>query len=579
MLTTPYSSQTAREAKTDAVHYSLLQHEYGGAACLRDSYTNKGTSFTERERDEIGLRGLLPPTFQSLDQQLARTKQQMKMTTTPFEKHIALSNLRQRNERLFYYYVLNNLRETLPLVYTPVVGEACQNFSRIFRRAEGLNISLLDKGRVKECVSNWPRPADMPRVAVVTDGSRILGLGDLGWNGLGICIGKLSLYVAGAGIDPESTVPIVIDTGTNNEELLDDPLYLGLRRKRATSSEVIALVDEVMEALNSKYPNLIVQFEDWSTDHAFLFLERYQHKYPMFNDDIQGTGAVILGGFINAARLGSSASGRALEDQRILFVGAGSAAIGVAKQLMSFFTLHGIPDDEARKRIWTTDSRGLVTKSRGDKLAAHKEFFARDDNGDFESSDLLEIVNHVKPTALVGLCTVPSTFDERVLRRMAELNKRPIVCPLSNPTANAECTFQEALDWTNGSVIFAAGSPFDDIEFQGKLRVADQGNNFYIFPGIGLAGALSKAKHLTDNVIREAAMALADSMTQPEKDEGRIYPILERTREVSAYIAARCIRVIDKEGFARGDIPFAKMDDDELLAWIKEHMWYPSYDN
>lgn len=538
-----------------------------------------GTGFTKEERQKMGLRGLLPPSVQTMEQQLARVEHQIATKPTTFDKHITLMNMRQRNERLFYAYILKHMRSTLPLVYTPVVGESCQKFSKMFRRPEGMTITLEDKGSVAECVANWPRPADTPRIAVITDGSRILGLGDLGWNGLGICIGKLSLYVAGAGVHPQSTVPIVVDVGTDSDEVRDDPLYLGLQRKRPKTEELVEFVDEVMEALNAKYPNLIIQFEDWSSEHAFLFLERYQNKYPMFNDDIQGTGAVILAGFINAARMCSAASGRELVDQRILMVGSGSAAIGVAKQLMSFFEIHGMSKEEARSRIWTTDTKGLVTMNRGDTLPEHKKYFARKDNGEQQYKELLDIIDYVKPTVIFGLSTVAGTFSEPVLRKMAELNKRPIIFPLSNPTSKSECTFEEALRYTDGRAIFAAGSPFDDVDFNGDTRFADQGNNFYIFPGLGLAGALSKAKHMTDTVITQAALALADSMNEEETKEGRVYPKLERVREISNSIATKCIQTINKEGLARDDGFTASLSEKELHEWIQKQMWVPSYEN
>ena len=504
---------------------------------------------------------------------------QLDTKKSSFQKHIELSNLRQRNERLFYAYVLKNMVETLPLVYTPTVGEACQKFSSMFRRPEGLTLTIEDKGSIKKCVANWPRPSDTPRVAVITNGSRILGLGDLGWNGMGICIGKLSLYVAGAGVHPQSTIPIAVDVGTDNETLLNDPLYLGLRRKRVSQEEEIELVDEIMEALHERYPNLIIQFEDWSSEKAFLFLDRYKNKYPMFNDDIQGTGAVILGGFINAARLATDKTGKPIEDQRILMVGSGSAAIGVAKQLMQFFLVHGMSEEEARSRIWTTDTKGLVTANRGDHLAEHKKYFARTDNGEEQHKELLDIVNYVKPTVIFGLSTVPGTFSEPVLRKMAELNEHPIIFPLSNPTSKSECTFEEALTYTDGRAIFAAGSPFHHIDYNGRRRFAEQGNNFYIFPGVGLAGALVRAKHITEDVITESAFALADAVTQEEKDEHRIYPKLERVREVSNYIAFRCIKSLNKYGLSRDDGFTAKMSDEELMAWVKQEMWVPSYDH
>ncbi|WFC99212.1 malate dehydrogenase (oxaloacetate-decarboxylating) (NADP(+)) [Malassezia yamatoensis] len=540
--------------------------------------SNLGTAFTKKERQEMGLRGLLPASIQTLDSQLARVEHQVNTKGTDFDKHITLMNMRQRNERVFYAYVIKNMRKTLPLVYTPVVGEACQKFSKMFRRPEGMTLSWEDRGSVAECVENWPRPADAPRIAVITDGSRILGLGDLGWNGLGISIGKLSLYVACAGVHPQSTMPIVVDVGTDTDEVRNDPLYLGLRRKRPSTEELVEFVDEIMDALHAKYPNLIIQFEDWSGEHAFLFLDRYKDKYPMFNDDIQGTGSVILGGFINAARQSCNASGKDLNDQRILMVGSGSAAIGVAKQLMSFFEGNGMSKEEARKRIWTTDSKGLVTMNRGDDLAEHKKYFARRDNGDDQFKNLEDIVDYVKPTAIFGLSTVRGTFNESVLRKMAEYNKRPIVFPLSNPTTKSECTFEEALRYTDGRAIFAAGSPFDNVEFQGKTRFADQGNNNYIFPGLGLAGALSKANRISDDVVTEAAKALADTVNEEEAEEGRIYPKLERIREVSCNIATRCIQLINKQGHARDDGYTAKFSEKELHDWVQHQMWVPSYD-
>ncbi|WFD19001.1 malate dehydrogenase (oxaloacetate-decarboxylating) (NADP(+)) [Malassezia caprae] len=531
------------------------------------------------ERSRLGLEGLLPPAFQTIDQQLARIHHQLLTKEKPIQKHIELMNLRQRNERLFYAYVIKNLLETLPLVYTPTVGEACQKFSSMFRRPEGLTLTLKDKGNIGKCVANWPRPQDTPRVAVITDGSRILGLGDLGWNGLGITIGKLSLYVACAGVHPQSTMPIVVDIGTDNEELLNDPLYLGLRQKRASDEELTELVDEIMYELNKRYPFLIIQFEDWSSANAFKFLDRYQNKYPMFNDDIQGTGAVILGGFINAARKSTEASGQPLEDQRILMVGAGSASVGVAKQLMNFFTELGLTEQQAKEHIWTTDSKGLVTANRGDKLAEHKQYFARHDNGDKQYKELEDIIDYVKPTAILGMSTIRGTFTPEVLKRMAALNKRPIVMALSNPTSKAECTFEEALKYTDNKVIFAAGSPFDPVEIDGKTRYSDQGNNFYIFPGVGLAGALTRAKHITESIITESALALADSMNEKEKEMDLLYPLPERVREIAHYIAFRCIKAINKEGLAQDNGFTAGLSDDDLFKWVHDEMWVPSYDH
>ncbi|PWN46717.1 hypothetical protein IE53DRAFT_322453 [Violaceomyces palustris] len=546
------------------------------------SLHDKDTAFSYEKRDQLGLRGLIPPARQNLETQLLRVSNQLRSKATSLEKYVMLASLRQTNTRLFYALIMSNMQECLPLVYTPTVGEACQKFSEIYRRPEGLSISLEDKGKVASLVENWPVPAGSPRIAVITDGSRILGLGDLGWNGQGISIGKLSLYVAGAGIHPRATIPIVVDLGTNNQKYLDDPLYLGLRRKRASTEEYIEFLDEVMEALHTKYPNLIIQFEDFSTENAFLFLERYQDKYPMFNDDIQGTGSVILSGFTNAARVASKASGKPLWDQRILMAGAGSAAIGVGKQLMSFFQRQGFTEQEAKERIWTFDSKGLVTTNRGDKLPEHKVYFAREDNGDNQSKTLADAIDFVKPTCILGLSTVKGTFDETVIRKMAALNERPIIFPLSNPTDNSECTFEEAVKWTDGKVLFAAGSPFPEIEAAdsptGKKLIPGQGNNFYVFGGIGLSGALCKASRITPEMVTESALALADSLTEEERAEGRIYPNIARIREISRDVAVRCIKLANQQKVSRDGGYTASMDDEQLRNWVQGEMWLPAYD-
>lgn len=433
-----------------------------------------------------------------------------------------------------------------------------------------------------EIVDNWPVPAGAPRIAVITDGSRILGLGDLGWNGQGISIGKLSLYIAGAGIHPRATIPIVVDLGTNNKKNLEDPLYLGLRRERPGTEEYIEFVDEVMDALHTKYPNLIIQFEDFTSENAFLFLDRYQNKYPMFNDDIQGTGSVILAGFTNAARIASKESGKPLWDHRILMAGAGSAAVGVGKQLLSFFMRQGLTEQEAKERVWIYDSKGLVTKDRGDRLPDHKVYFAREDNNGQQFKALADAIDYVKPTAILGLSTVKGTFDETVIRKVAALNQRPIIFPLSNPTDNSECTFEEAVKYTDGRVLFAAGSPFPEIDASqsptGKRMIPGQGNNFLVFPGIGLCAALCKASRITPEIVTESALALSDSLTDAERAEGRLYPKTDRIREISRDIAVRCIQMANKQKVARDGGYTASMDEETLRDWVAGEMWAPKYD-
>ncbi|EPQ26122.1 uncharacterized protein PFL1_06330 [Pseudozyma flocculosa PF-1] len=573
--------KTSDDPREDNLHLAIAKHPYGGAANLRDVFTNQDTAFSYDKRDQLGLRGLLPPARQSLSVQLLRVTKQLRNKSTPLEKYVFLASLRQTNTRLFYALVMEHMEECLPLIYTPTVGEACQKFSEIYRRPEGLSISLEDKGRVAELVDNWPVPSGAPRIAVITDGSRILGLGDLGWNGQGISIGKLSLYVAGAGIHPRATVPIVVDLGTNNKKNLEDPLYLGLRRERPGTDEYVEFLDEVMEALHAKYPNLIIQFEDFTSENAFMFLERYQNKYPMFNDDIQGTGSVILAGFTNAARIAAKESGKPLWDQRILMAGAGSAAVGVGKQLLSFFMRQGLTEDEARERVWIFDSKGLVTRDRGDKLPDHKVYFARTDNEGKQFKSLADAVDYVKPTALVGLSTVRGTFDETVIRKVADMNKRPIIFPLSNPTDNSECTYEEAVRFTEGRVLFAAGSPFPEIDASqsptGKRLIPGQGNNFLVFPGIGLCAALCKASRITNEIVTESALALSDALTQAERDEGRLYPKTDRIREISRDIAVRCIQMANKQKVANDGGYTASMDEDQLRTWVQGEMWVPKY--
>lgn len=411
----------------------------------------------------------------------------------------------------------------------------------------------------------------------MTDGSRILGLGDLGWDGQGISLGKCSLYVSVGGLHPRATIPIVVDLGTDNEEKLEDPLYLGLRQKRASNEVYREFMDEVMTALNKKFPNLIIQFEDFSTERAFEFLERYKNKFPMFNDDIQGTGSVVLGGFISAARLASKASGRQLSDQRILFFGAGSAGVGVGKQLLSFFRVQGMSEEEARRRIWLVDSKGLVTNDRGDKLPEHKVYFSRDDNEGKQYKNLVDVVEYVKPTALIGLSTVPNTFTPEVLSKMAELNARPIVFPLSNPASLAECTHEDAIKGTKGKAIFAAGSPFPDCEYDGKRYIAGQANNMYIFPSIGLGAAVTKSSRVTDSMVDAASFGLASCLTEEEKAEGRIYPSLGRIREVTRDVATAVIKKANDEGVTRDGGYTKSFTDEDLTSWVEGEMWVPKY--
>lgn len=516
-------------------------------------------------------RGLLPPAFGESVHAL-RCLEQLRSKDQNIEKYNYLSSLKESNPQMFYKLCLDNMSEFTPIIYTPTVGDACLQYSHIYRRPEGLFVSIKDKGKIREVIDNWPR-IDEARISVVTDGSRILGLGDLGVNGMPIAIGKLSLYIAGAGIRPESTIPICLDLGTNTQRYLEDPLYLGLRQKRVSDQEMTEFMDEFMYEMANTFPKLMIQFEDFSTDNAFKYLERYQNKYPVFNDDIQGTGAVVLSGFLNAAKLSSMASGQPLSSHRILFFGAGSAGVGVAQQLTSFFTLQGLSKEEARKCIWLVDSQGLVYNARG-QLAEHKKYFSRDDYGGTPMTDLVEIIKYVKPTALFGLSTITGAFTPEVIQTMASINPRPIIFPLSNPVRLSECSFVDAVQYTNGSVLFASGSPFPDQPFQGTTLYPGQGNNMYIFPGLGLGAILGRVKSVTDSMVEASSLGLADSLTSEERAQGLLYPRIERIREISAQIAKAIIRTAQREGVDHNE-SLRGLSDDELGKFILRKMWTP----
>ncbi|KAF8908942.1 hypothetical protein CPB84DRAFT_1744047 [Gymnopilus junonius] len=520
----------------------------------------------------------LPPYFLDTDHR-QRCLAQLRSKHNGLEKYIYLSGLKERDPNLFYEVLLGNLLEVTPILYTPTVGDVCSNYSHIWRRPEGLYVTIEDKGRIRQVLKNWTS-GSAARIAVVTDGeiysprtvrrrSRILGLGDLGANGLPIAIGKLDLYIGGAGIKPTTTVPICLDLGTNTEKFINDPLYLGVRRKRPDTAEMDEFMNEFMEAMKEVFPQLVVQFEDFSTDNAFRVV-----YLITFDFQIQGTGSVILSGFLNAARIASSAADTPLSDQRILFFGAGSAGIGVAKQLVSFFTLLGMSEEEAKSRIYTVDSKGLITADRKG-LQEHKKYFARTDYQGPPLTSLVDIIKYVKPTALLGLSTIRNAFTEECVRLMASFNTRPIIFPLSNPVSLCELDYSDAVHWTNGSVVFASGSPYNPIEFEGKVYEPGQGNNMYIFPGIGLGSILCKARHLTDSMVEQAAIALAGSLTADESSSELVYPRLTRIRDISAEIALAVIRAAQKDEVDENAL-FRNLSNDALLEYIKAKQWQPT---
>lgn len=524
------------------------------------------TTLPRPVRKYLGTYGLFPPEPESYEIQKKRVLAQLNRKQTNIGKFTYLAQLRTANVHLFYRVLTDHFTELTPLVYTPVVGEACQRWSEIYMRPEGMYISFKDKGRIASVLSNWPQ--QHVEITVITDGSRILGLGDLGINGMGIPIGKLALYTGCAGIRPEGTLPITVDLGCSTESIRNDPLYLGSRRDKVTADEEREFLDELMHALKDRYPDIVIQFEDWK--NPFPSLERYRTNYAMFNDDIQGTGAVIMGGMIGAVKQ----SGVSAKDHRAVFLGAGSAGVGVAKQIVEYFVHEGMSEEDARKCFYLVDSKGLITQDRGDKLADHKVYFARDDNEGKQYQSLAEVCEYVKPTILMGLSTIGGAFTKDILQSMGKWNKRPIIFPLSNPVSKSECTFEEALENTEGRCLFASGSPFYPTEYQGKTYYPGQGNNMYVFPGIGLGAILSKSIQITDAMIFASGEALPTMITNDEKEKSLLYPMITRIRDVSARVALYVIRAAQKDNVDRLR-KLREYDDEKLESWIKQRMYDP----
>ena len=531
-----------------------------GLALLHDPLYNKGTAFTEAERDALDLRGLLPAHVHTQEEQAVRVLNNLRKIADPLEKFVALNALHDRNESLFFRVLCDNIDEMQPLVYTPTVGLACQKFGHVFQRPRGLFIGANDRGRIAQVLCNWPYNAG---IIVVTDGERILGLGDLGANGMGIPVGKLSLYTACAGIRPDLCLPVMLDVGTNNGELLNDPFYVGLRQRRITGAAYDELVDEFITAAREVFPGVLIQFEDFANHNAFRLLRKYRDKVCTFNDDIQGTAAVALAGIFSALRV----TGQPLTEQTILFLGAGEAATGIADLVTSAMVTQGLSEKAARERCWLVDSRGLVVKSRTD-LVEHKLTYAHDH---VAVGDFLTAIKTLKPTAIIGVAAVGGTFTQEVLETMAAINERPIVFALSNPTSQAECTAEEAYRWTNGRALFACGSPFDPVQFNGRTYVPRQGNNSYIFPGVGLGAIASRARHITDDMFMTAAHTLAHLVSEADLEQGSLYPALPRIREVSAHIGTAVANTAFKNGLADRPQP------EDVFADVEAQMYNPRY--
>ena len=531
-----------------------------GISLLRDPLLNKGTGFSQKERDALGLRGLLPATQLTIQAQAERVLTNLRRLPNDLDKYVALNALHDRNETLFFRVVCDNIDEIQPLIYTPTVGLACQKFGNIFQRPRGLFISANDRGRIARLLKNWPYPA---KLIVVTDGERILGLGDLGANGMGIPVGKLSLYSACAGVNPEVCLPVMLDVGTNNEQLLKDPYYVGLRRKRLTGKAYYDFIDEFITAARKAFPSVLIQFEDFANHSAFQLLDKYRTQYCVFNDDIQGTAAVALAGLFSALRI----KGGKLSEERLLFLGAGEAATGIADLVVTAMMAEGLSEAEARKRIWLVDSRGLVVKDR-EGLNKHKLPYAHEHA---PVGDFLSAIKTLKPTAIIGVAAVGGTFTLEVLRTMAEINKQPIVFALSNPTSKAECSAEEAYRHTDGRALFACGSPYDPVTLNGKTFVPRQGNNSYIFPGVGLGAIACGATLVTDEMFMAAARTLAGLVTDDDLKQGSLYPALPRIREVSVQIAAAVARVAYRRSLA------AQQKPKNLLAHIKGQVYDARY--
>jgi malate dehydrogenase (oxaloacetate-decarboxylating)(NADP+) len=542
-----------------------------GIDLLRDPATNKSTAYTEAERQALGLVGLVPDVTESEDLQVRRVLQQLGNKPTDLERYIYLVQLVDNNETLFYRTVMSDPARFLPIVYDPTIAEACLKFGHIYRRARGMYLSITRKGHVKEVLGNWP--VKDVRVICVTDGGRILGLGDLGANGMGIPIGKLQLYTAAAAVPPQRLMPMYLDAGTNNESLLRDPLYLGLRKPRPSTEELYAFVDEFVDAVQEVFPLCCIHFEDWTGVDAINLLARYRDMVCCYNDDIQGTASTTCAGLINAFKV----TGGSFRDQRVLFVGAGSAGIGHANMIASAMVQEGLPLNEARNRIWLFDSKGLVVAGRPG-LAAHKLPFAHPhtpgkafSNLVDEGPEIVAVIEEFKPTVIIGTSTVGKLFNREVVEAMSRINERPIIFPLSNPTEHAECLPEEAYAWSKGKALYAAGVQFAPVHHDGKTFLPSQANNLYIFPAVGLAIYATQAKRVTDEMFIEAAHGVADQVTPELLKQGLLYPPQSNILEAEVRTAERVAALVFERNLAGVERP------KDINSWLRAQLYKPEY--
>ncbi|HAU1599500.1 TPA: NAD-dependent malic enzyme [Legionella pneumophila] len=544
-----------------------------GMDLLRDPILNKGTAFSLQERDEFALHGLIPTTVETLEQQVIRCLDAYSAKENPLEKHIYLRALQDRNEVLFYRFIIDNLVDILPIIYTPVVGQACEMFSHIYRQPRGVFLSYPERDKLDSIIQNIASTRSI-KVIVVTDGERILGLGDQGAGGLGIPIGKLSLYTSCGGIHPSNTLPIILDVGTNNKERLDDPEYIGWRHARISGKEYDDFVDQFVQSIKRHMPHVLLQFEDFAQQHAYPLLERYKNQLCTFNDDIQGTASVAVAAILAATRVTNTP----LKEHRVALLGAGSAGCGISEQLVHAMMNQGLSEEEARSRFYLVDRYGLLHDEMTDLLPFQKGFVrssASLQNWKLEKQGeitLTDVINNAQPTILLGVSGQPNQFNEAMIKTMLSYCERPIIFPLSNPTSRAEAIPQDLLNWTAGKALIATGSPFEPVAINGhKIEIA-QCNNSYIFPGVGLGVVAGQAKRVTDLMMMAAAVALSELAPAIKTGEGRLLPELNSIREVSQHIA----RAVILQGIKEGHI--GPMNDNEIDDFIKRTMWTPQYE-
>ncbi|MFC6211388.1 NAD-dependent malic enzyme [Rahnella sp. LAC-M12] len=547
-----------------------LYTHYTGSLLLENPLLNKGSAFSREERLALNLNGLLPNQVETISEQTDRAYSQFSEFKRDISKHVYLRNIQDTNETLFYNLVNSHLEEMLPIIYTPTVGEACEHFSDIYRRARGLFISYPDRDHIDEMLQNFSK--NDIRVIVVTDGERILGLGDQGIGGMGIPIGKLSLYTSCGGINPANTLPIMLDVGTNNAQRLDDPLYMGWRHPRITDGEYNEFMDMFIQAVKTRWPDVLLQFEDFAQTNAMPLLERYREELCCFNDDIQGTAAVTLGCLIAA----SHAAGTQLRDQHVTFLGAGSAGCGIAEKIVAQMIAEGATEDEARSQVFMVDRFGLLTDDMPNVLGFQRKLVTRKANiahwkVDAQNISLQDVVHNSKPTILIGVSGQPGLFTEEIIREMHHNCHHPIIMPLSNPTSRAEARPQDVIAWTEGAALMATGSPFAPVHYQDRTYPIPQCNNAYIFPGLGLGILAAKARRVTDGMLLAASQALASLSPLATTGKGSLLPAIADIQHVSKVIAAEVARVAQQEGVA------PEMSQETLQNRLDTEFWKPEY--